>query len=503
MSKDVRKKLLFVLLAIAVMLVIGFVPAETEAMSRTAWQYLGIFGLMLVLLITAALPDWATCLAVLALLVVFKIGTVSEVMSQFGSSTVWLVIGIFTLSIGLNNSGFLKRIALWIVTKFPGTYRGQVTAMFVSGLITAPLIPSSLAKTGVLSPLTAQVSEASGIEPSSKPALGIWTACFMPTYYFGCAFMSGSAYVALMIGFMGGMEFTWGSWFSALWPWLVVSIVLTYLFCSVICKPKQTTATFSTEFIKEQYKALGPMSKKEKQGIVILLVCLILWLTQSVHKIDAGMVALLGSAAMAFCGLITTPDLCAKGQWNLIIFIGALLGFSSFMSSTGASTWIAGLLGPIISPIISSPYIFVPCLCIITFLLRHVIVSQLCCLAIMLAIFGPLLPDAGISMFVLVLVEYMSGMIWNRLHEPRKRCGHQDGRRQVCHLRGFQKDQLPLHGMLPNRLYPQRPRVAGSRPLLIKNKNLWIGSNPDPQKPKYPMSLLWRQINGKQLCCRY
>ncbi len=413
MSKDIRKKLLFVLLAIAVMLVIGFAPAETEAMSRTAWQYLGIFGLMLVLLITAALPDWATCLAVLALLVVFKIGTVSEVMSQFGSSTVWLVIGIFTLSIGLNNSGFLKRIALWIVTKFPGTYRGQVTAMFVSGLITAPLIPSSLAKTGVLSPLTAQVSEASGIEPSSKPALGIWTACFMPTYYFGCAFMSGSAYVALMIGFMGGMEFTWGSWFSALWPWLVVSIVLTYLFCSVICKPKQTTATFSTEFIKEQYKALGPMSKKEKQGIVILLVCLILWLTQSVHKIDAGMVALLGSAAMAFCGLITTPDLCAKGQWNLIIFIGALLGFSSFMSSTGASTWIAGLLGPIISPIISNPYIFVPCLCIITFLLRHVIVSQLCCLAIMLAIFGPLLPDAGISMFVLVLVEYMSGMIWN------------------------------------------------------------------------------------------
>ena len=199
MSKDIRKKLLFVLLAIAVMLVIGFAPAETEAMSRTAWQYLGIFGLMLVLLITAALPDWATCLAVLALLVVFKIGTVSEVMSQFGSSTVWLVIGIFTLSIGLNNSGFLKRIALWIVTKFPGTYRGQVTAMFVSGLITAPLIPSSLAKTGVLSPLTAQVSEASGIEPSSKPALGIWTACFMPTYYFGCAFMSGSAYVALMV----------------------------------------------------------------------------------------------------------------------------------------------------------------------------------------------------------------------------------------------------------------------------------------------------------------
>lgn len=183
MSKDVKKKLLFVLLAIAVMLVIGFVPAETEAMSRTAWQYLGIFGLMLVLLITAALPDWATCLAVLALLVVFKIGTVSEVMSQFGSSTVWLVIGIFTLSIGLNNSGFLKRIALWIVTKFPGTYRGQVTAMFVSGLITSPLIPSSLAKTGVLSPLTAQVSEASGIEPSSKPALGIWTACFMGSQY--------------------------------------------------------------------------------------------------------------------------------------------------------------------------------------------------------------------------------------------------------------------------------------------------------------------------------
>lgn len=503
MSKDIRKKLLFVLLAIAVMLVIGFAPAETEAMSRTAWQYLGIFGLMLVLLITAALPDWATCLAVLALLVVFKIGTVSEVMSQFGSSTVWLVIGIFTLSIGLNNSGFLKRIALWIVTKFPGTYRGQVTAMFVSGLITAPLIPSSLAKTGVLSPLTAQVSEASGIEPSSKPALGIWTACFMPTYYFGCAFMSGSAYVALMIGFMGGMEFTWGSWFSALWPWLVVSIVLTYLFCSVICKPKQTTATFSTEFIKEQYKALGPMSKKEKQGIVILLVCLILWLTQSVHKIDAGMVALLGSAAMAFCGLITTPDL-RKGSVEpdhlhrrspRILQLHVLHRCKHLDRRTARTDHQPDHLQPL--HLCSLPvhhHLFAPS----RYRFAAVLPGNHAC---DLRTAAPRRGHQHVrSRPCRVHVRHD---LEHRLHEPRKRCGHQDGRRQVCHLRGFQKDQLPLHGMLPDRLYPQRPRVAGSRPLLIKNKNLWIGSNPDPQKPKYPMSLLWRHINGKQLCCRY
>ena len=315
MSKNTKRTLLGFAVAIAALLLIAYLPAETEAMSRAAWQYLGCFVFMLVLIISRAIPDWAAVLCTMAVLVALKVATVAEVTSNFASSTVWLCIGVFIMSIGINNSGFMKRLALWVLTRFPGTYAGQVTAMLLSGVIMSPIIPSSTAKTSMMAPFVNQVCEASGAERNSKQSLGLWFANFMGTNQLGMAFVSGSVYVALMLGFVGE-SVSWGQWFVRACVWYVVCIVLVYVFCLVFCKPTDTQKAANVEFIKDSYKALGKLSTKEKQGIIIVLVALILWLTQSTHKIDAGMVAILADVAFIACGLITPPEVGAKGMWR-------------------------------------------------------------------------------------------------------------------------------------------------------------------------------------------
>ena len=361
MSKNTKRTLLGFVVAIAALLLIAYLPAETEAMSRAAWQYLGCFVFMLVLIISRAIPDWAAVLCTMAVLVALKVATVAEVTSNFASSTVWLCIGVFIMSIGINNSGFMKRLALWVLTRFPGTYAGQVTAMLLSGVIMSPIIPSSTAKTSMMAPFVNQVCEASGAERNYKQSLGLWFANFMGTNQLGMAFVSGSVYVALMLGFVGE-SVSWGQWFVRACVWYVVCIVLVYVFCLVFCKPTDTQKAANVEFIKDSYKALGKLSTKEKQGIIIVLAALILWLTQSTHKIDAGMVAILADVAFIACGLITPPEVGAKGMWTITIFVGGVLSVAGLMASLGVSTWLAGILGPILAPIMSSPWIFIPCL---------------------------------------------------------------------------------------------------------------------------------------------
>lgn len=412
MSKQMKKTIFGILGGIVLMLLIAYLPPETEMMSRQGWQYLGCFGFLLTCLISGALPDWVATLATMVMLLVFKLGKVADVTVEFSGTTVWLCIGVFIMSVGINNSGFMKRLALWVLTKFPGTYRGQVTAMMLAGIITTPMIPSSYAKTSIMAPLIGQVCEAVGAEPNSKAARGLWFANFMGTYILGIAFMSGSAFVALMIGFMQGLAFTWGSWLKCTIVWYLVLIVLTYLYCTIICKPKEKLAGDVT-FLKEQYKALGAVSKKEKQGIIIVAIAIILWITQKLHGVDAGFVAIAADVAFFAAGLLTAPEANAKGQWTLVVFIGGILSIAKFMNTTGVSAWLASLLGPIFAPIMSSPYIFVPCLCIITFALRYVIVSQTCMLTMMIAIFGPLMEAHGMSMFILVFVEWLCGTYWN------------------------------------------------------------------------------------------
>lgn len=412
MNKQTKKTIFGIIGGIIVMLLIAYIPPVTEMMSRQGWQYLGCFAFLLVCLVSGALPDWVATLATMVLLLVFKIGTVATVTAQFSGTTVWLCIGVFIMSVGINNSGFMKRLAIWVLTKFPGTYNGQVSAMMLAGIITTPMIPSSYAKTSIMAPLIGQVCTAVGVEPNSKPARGIWFANFMGTYILGIAFMSGSAFVALMIGFMQGLTFTWGSWFKCTCVWYVVMIVLTYIYSAIICKPKVALSGDVT-FLKEQYKALGKVTDKEKKGMIIVAIAVILWITQKIHGVDAGFVAIAADVAFFACGLITAPDANAKGQWTLVVFIGGILGIAGFMASTGVSAWIASLLGPIFAPIMSSPWIFVPCLCVITFALRYLIVSQTCMLTMMIAIFGPLMETHGMSLFILVFVEWLCGTYWN------------------------------------------------------------------------------------------
>ena len=140
MSKQMKKTIFGILGGIVLMLLIAYLPPETEMMSRQGWQYLGCFGFLLTCLISGALPDWVATLATMVMLLVFKLGKVADVTVEFSGTTVWLCIGVFIMSVGINNSGFMKRLALWVLTKFPGTYRGQVTAMMLAGIITTPMV---------------------------------------------------------------------------------------------------------------------------------------------------------------------------------------------------------------------------------------------------------------------------------------------------------------------------------------------------------------------------
>lgn len=411
MTKQTKRTIIGVGAGIIVMLAMRYLCPVSDAMTKEAWTYLGCFAFLLISLISKALVDWAATLLTMFFLVAFKVADIPTVTSQFSGSTLWLCIGVFVMSIGINNSGFMKRLALWVLTKFPGTYMAQVVAMLIAGLITTPLIPSSYAKTSIMAPLVVQVCEAVGAKPNSKAARGLWFANFMGTYVLGMAFLSGSAFVAVMMGFMKEIQFTWGGWLKYTVLWYVATIILTFIYSAIICKPDQKLRG-DVSFLKEQYKALGKPTLKEKQGAIIILFAIVLWLTESLHGINAGMVCLCVDVAFVMCGLIDTKEFGAKGMWNTTIFVGGMLSIADLMKSTGASTWIASVLNPVLSPILVSPYVFVPVLCIIVFALRYVIASQTCMLTMMYAIFAPLLPGYGYSIFVLVFVEWVCGTNW-------------------------------------------------------------------------------------------
>lgn len=418
MSKATKKTILFVLIALAEILIIGLVPAETETMSRAGWEYLGIFAALLTLSISNAMPGFAVGIFCCAAIALFNIGSFAAVFATFSSTTVWLIIAIYLICVGLGNSGIMQRIALNILKLFPKSYKGAALSMLTTSLVMAPFLPSTTAKVGILTPMATEITRSYGFEKRSKAAIGIWTAAFIPAWFWGFAFISGSANVPIYLGFIGeAASFTWGSWFIFCVIWLVVAILGVFIYSYIICAPKKTDKVVETEnadsnFIEEKLMALGKMSLKEKQAAIILAIGVVFWLTQSIHGVNATVVGLLMVVAMISCGLISPMEFSAKGNWSLVVYIATLLAIAGFMSTTGVGNVIAGILGPVIAPIAQSPYIFVPCLVILTYLLRFACPDPFTALAIFIGIFAPVIPMYGINLAVVVFVVGVSGQIF-------------------------------------------------------------------------------------------
>lgn len=429
-----KKKIgLFVSLAlIVVFYALALTMPATELLSPASYVYAGVFLSVIMLLLTQALPDWVVVIGASALMIltdaVFKklgvqneaVFTMSGLFGAFSGSTVWLIIMVFALSAGIGKSGLLNRIAIGILSLFPPTYIGAVVAMMCTGTVLSPLIPSVNAKVNLLIPFATSTTEEMKIKPRSKQALGLFTACYLPAYLGGNAFITGSVYVSVMCGFISsyaaslganGATFNFVSWLAAAIVWFVVLLAGTFIYCGVICKPKEKLE-FSKSFYKDRLKEMGPMSRNEKIAAAVLVTALVLWSTSGLHGMDTGMIGWAAVCVMCATGLIAPSDFNTKIPWSLVVFIGSLLGMANYMSSLGWSATIAGVLSPILTPLVSSPWIFVPFLCLFTYALRFIIIEQNTALVIVMAIFGGLMNAAGINLYVIVFVEFMASMCW-------------------------------------------------------------------------------------------
>lgn len=426
------------LIVVLVLIILFYILALTTGtaaggvLTPASFVYAGVFLSVIILLLTGALADWVVVLGASSLLIltdaIFRllgvytepVFTMSGLFGAFSGSTVWLVIMVFALSAGIGKSGLLNRIAIMILSVFPPTYTGAVLAMMCTGTVLSPLIPSVNAKVNLLIPFATSTTEEMNMKPRSKGALGLFTACYLPAYLGGNAFLTGSVYVSVMCGFitsyavslgMEGTSFNFMSWLIAASIWFVVLLVGTFIFCAIICRPAEKVE-FSKTFFKDRLKEMGPMKREEKIAAAILTIALVLWSTSSLHGMDTGMIGWAAICVMCGTGLLEPSDFNTKIPWSLVVFIGSLLGMANYMSSLGWSTAIAGVLGPILAPVVSSPWIFVPFICIFTYLLRFLIIEQNTALVVVMAIFGGLMNAAGIDLFVIIFVEFMSSMCW-------------------------------------------------------------------------------------------
>ncbi len=412
-----RKKWIQLFLITAGALLVALLPPP-QGIDRRGMVFAGIFLATLALIILDTVPDWAAAVFAMAACPLTGVCTLPQALSGFTTDTILLILAGYLFAVALSKTTAMKRVGLKLVSVFPGTerYGGRVLAVMCTSLILCPLYPDLMSKIGIMGPITAMIDQVVGDEKNSRPALGLFFAAYIPCYILSNAFLSGHTNALMLMGYMtdplSAPVKSWGGWLSMTWPWVLVLLAGSFFYAAVLCRPKGETAPFPKALFREKYAALGKVRGREALTLLTVAVFVPSLLAASRLGLSIPLLFYGADLVLALGGLIRFSDLKKAVPWHLIVFISMLLAIPANISRLGWADLIARLLTPVLGPLVTNVWLLLPLVMGLTFVLRFFIPSQLTTLTIVLSVFSSFLPQAGISLAVVVWAAYMTGNTW-------------------------------------------------------------------------------------------
>lgn len=422
-TKNANKRWIFGISGLLLYLAFAFFIPVPEVMDQAAIaadysgrMAMGIMGSILLGICWWAgdvFPNWIVSLSMQVIWILFRYTNVSGAFHSYTNSTIWLYMALFCIATAINKTGLLRRIALELMERFSTTFRGQVLALMISGVICSPLIPSAAAKIVLGSMLALNIADAMGYENDSPGRHGLFIAALIGFGMVCPAFISAGTNSYAMLGVLPAevqAQATYLTWFLAMLPWLLI-IVAGMTFFIFVYYGKNDKSEISSEYVAEELRKMGKMSKNEKIVFAIISVCLFFWIFESVLHIDSTAVALVGAIICFLSGILENKEIATAPPWHLIIFVGGAINISYMLSISGLNAWFQHVLTPVFS-IIGNKYILILIIVLSTIFIRFFIVSLTATITLTLSILVPILDSFGIGSLGVGLIIYASMLCW-------------------------------------------------------------------------------------------
>jgi divalent anion:Na+ symporter, DASS family len=338
-------------LVVCVGLLIWALP-RPDAVDPRAWRLLAIFVATVVGIIARPLPMGAIAIAGIAAALGTRTLTITEALSGFSNSTVWLVVAAFFIAAAFIKTGLGARIAYTLVAAFGGSTLGLGYSLVAADLVLAPAIPSNTARAGgVIFPILQSLArEAPGADPIHRGktnaflTLVAYNGTVITSAMFITAMVANPLSVALAAN--QGITITWGLWALAAAGPGAVSLIVVPLVIYRLCPPGAVKTPDAPVVARAALAGLGPVTRSERVMAAILVVLLGAWILGPAIGLDVTAAALIAVAALLLTGVLTWEDACCQHEaWNTFIWFATLVMMATYMGQFGFIAWFTAQIG--------------------------------------------------------------------------------------------------------------------------------------------------------------
>ena len=396
-----QKNNLILLLTISLSLIAWYLPIS-EAISINAWHLLIIFIATIIGIILNPLPMGVIALLSILACVLTNTLSLSECLSGFGDSIVWLVVFAFFISNGFIKTGLGSRVAYYVLSKIGHSTLGISYALVIADFVLSPLIPSATARGGgVIFPIAKSICKSFSDDEhpgvSSKNGGFIMSVCTQSTVITSTLFITAMAAnpLAVKLAENAGYSISWTDWALAAIVPGIISLAIMPLVIYYLYPPTIKYSGSAPKIAKEKLAAMGRLSIHEIIMMVVFVVLIGLWINGPKFGLEPTTVALIGLSILFVTRVINFEDnLADKGAWHTFIWFATLVMLSDFLSKFGLMTWIGTKLQFLF--IDTSPINSLVILSLLYFYIHYFFASSTAHITVLLPTFLVLFVNAGV-----------------------------------------------------------------------------------------------------------
>lgn len=346
-----KKRIINLLIGPLLLVAAFFLLPEGIFASTATRAAVGTVAWMAYWWITAPVDFAVTAFLPIAVNALVKMTDMSDVISNYASETILLLLGASILTVSWEKTGLDKRIAAKCLSVIGSNLRLQIVFWFLLSAALSSILPNAVV-CATITPIAVSMLKYVGeddIANSKKGSMILLTVAYAAGVG-GLATPLGGAMNLITVDYiekLTGEEYMYVSWLVRFLPIMVVLVVSNILFLVFKVK-KGDSIGISREYFKEQYKLLPKMTKQEIFSFVLFLFATLMAFTRQLYQ--NALPGLKPAYVFIICAMVSFLITCKDGTrlmvwksvqtkivWELIYIFAGGLAAGTLINKSGAA----------------------------------------------------------------------------------------------------------------------------------------------------------------------
>ena len=335
------KQFIVIIFGCLILFLLPLPPGLSEEGRRT----LVLVLLAIILWIKEILPPALTGLLLMISFPFFKVLSYEKAVEGLGSTSAWLLMGVFIISAAMQESGLDKRIALHLLNLSKGNSKTNLLMIILTTTLFLFLIPTGSGRIAIMLPISLGMLNAMQVKKGSNIGKAMLLGISYASLIGSIGLMTSAISTVYAIGIfesMLGYSWSYIKWFIVMFPGVLIIDLLIWVIFLKIFPPEIDMVPGGLIYIRNELTALGKISKQEKKIFLLMAIMITLWIFGDYINISVSQSCLLIALATMLPGIeiISWKKGIQSVNWSVILLLGSSLALVEALTETQAINWL-------------------------------------------------------------------------------------------------------------------------------------------------------------------